>query len=514
VQYVVLYDVDGAPAARPRMLADAGEWSLLYADGRTSIHGWREAPQGSPFLSTTQQWPEQAAFGEWHVAAPVVGPNRGPVRPDLWDQFRRGPDPLPLEADGAGFYLEQFAIVSERWPAAMPIAPWAADWGAIAGLTSAAPGIVPAVNGLALTRYRAFSPFLPVVGAGPPAPLLASIRLARQALARHPDDLKAHLVLAQAYQHLWYDLEGRWTSNRTQRPQQLRQVQLSTALRNSLTLRPDSPQIHHLLRQYYFRINYLDLALEHLNEEYRLTRSGGRRPGMTLEQVQQQLDELQKLIKEVDTLVQRSRNEFEVEAANQPLNFKTQRAMERGLAKRALELLQQADAAQKAHAEVDLQVLLLLTTGQADEVRGGLEPALKPLLGANYEWYHTLLAAASGDYRSAGEYVEQILELSRPGLPQAALFLSDFPVFRGQTKPDSLFLGVNSLLSAARNLAALHTVRGILALEQGDNEAAAKSFRDALQVGRAPGEKGPSDMTFDGRPIAVRYLRLIEAMVP
>lgn len=58
-------------------------------------------------------------------------------------------------------------------------------------------------------------------------------------------------------------------------------------------------------------------------------------------------------------------------------------------------------------------------------------------------------------------------------------------------------------LSAARQQAELTVVRGLVALEEGDNDLAKRSFEAALSLGDGP------KFQFESRPVAVKYLDLL-----
>jgi hypothetical protein len=516
IRYVVLNTMGEDDALRSwvRMVTNPEAWSLLYTDGRISILGWL-TPPAPAFFRTARYDPRELAFGPQPVKAPEQGPGRSAQRPDLWQQFLHAPAPHPVAADGASLLWTYFSIASEhwptaRWPTATVAALWFADWTSAVGRAAAVPGTVLAPFEFATVRFNLQWQFLGGQGGGPPAPLLLAVRAARQALDENPDDFGAWFSLAQTYRHLWMDLEARWSSRQYQRPLMLRQVQLATALQNALTLRPDSVEAHRMLWDYYLRVNYLDLGLDQLNEEYRLLREGGRGRDETVQQFQQLLDGKQKYIKELDTTVSRARNEYAIAAANQPAGAKAALALQRGLAKEALTILMQVDPAQFGDQELNLELLLLLTTGQTEIVREGLQPQMRAKLGASYEWYQTMLAAATGNYRDAGQYVDDLTAVARKEASHSVLVLTDRLTLRGDMDPTTMFYGLNGIATSVRNVASFYSLRGLIAVEQGDNATALKSFRQALDYGRQPGETGLGALDFDGKGIAVRYGFLLE----
>ncbi len=86
---------------------------------------------------------------------------------------------------------------------------------------------------------------------------------------------------------------------------------------------------------------------------------------------------------------------------------------------------------------------------------------------------------------------------------EGTLRLFESQTFQGGLTPGSLY-GASTMSSRVRELADWRVLRGMLALEQGDNAVAAKYFQEALDLGER--EK----FQFESRPIAVRYLQLIK----
>src|SRR5262249_13194797 len=154
--------------------------------------------------------------------------------------------------------------------------------------------------------------------------------------------------------------------------QRVRQLQMVTALEYALILKPDDSEAHRMLFELYSQARYLDMALDHLKEVVKSVNASGPGPNETREQFHQRMDNLQKVLKNMDTQVTRLRNEYELSAANQPLLNKAQMALNKGLGKRALELLLDADPAQIDIKELNLLLELLLSTGQPEKVREGL----------------------------------------------------------------------------------------------------------------------------------------------
>jgi tetratricopeptide (TPR) repeat protein len=296
----------------------------------------------------------------------------------------------------------------------------------------------------------------------------------------------------------------------------LRRCQLIAALQQALLVNPDAEDIHQALRSVYMTLGYMDLALDHLNEEIRLTRAAGPRriPGQveTREAFQQRLEELEKFRKKADSDLQRVRNDYELRAASETLGAKAQLAVQRGLAKRALEVLRAADSSQMTGQEYGILIHLLLTTGQIEELRQGFGPQFKSMLGPEYDRLSYLFAAAAGNYDEAGKYLDDLISgLEKQVLEFATRHLQT-QMFQGAVSPNNLLSLLGGVAELTRSLAMYRTIRGMLAVEQGDTVTAAKYFRQALQTGG--GQETPDGGTFgfEGRSIALHYAALLEAV--
>jgi tetratricopeptide (TPR) repeat protein len=507
-------DRDGQRAFQ-RMLPNWHQWSLVYTDGRTSILAWKD-PQGrgeSELFRTGRIDLEARAFGPEAERAPAEGPGRAPVRRDLSSQFLMTPAPQPLATSQAMFYREYFQNMTGRWQLTFLGFERLLTWHSAVAAAGVAPGSVTAVANLPWMTASPSLPFLNLHGSGPPASVLLTIRAARRALLENPDDAQAYRELAVGYGVLWQALEERWTVGRAPRVAMLRRIQQLAALQQALLLNPDAEEVHRALKTVYLALGYYDMALEHLNEEIEQTQRNG--PVRTLEQIEtleefrKRLEELEKVRKEVDSQVQRVRNDYELRAAREPLGVKAQLAMQRGLAKRALEVLRQADSAQMTAEEFSILVHLLLTTGQVDELLQGFGPNFKTMLGMEYDWFNVLLAAAAGNYNQAGKYLDEIIATLEKEAATFTLLQVQSQTFLGALRPQGLYALTTGAGDRVRNLATYRTLRGLLALEEGDTTTAARFFRLALQTGGEKSAAASEPFEFDGHQIALRYASLL-----
>src|SRR5205807_2004642 len=119
------------------------------------------------------------------------------------------------------------------------------------------------------------------------------------------------------YLALWQQQEEVWASMSQMSPgqsarQQMRQIQLITALEQGLRLRPTDVQAHQTLGEiYYSQTLYHDLALEHFQEALK---RAARDPGETQDQFKKRLEDSQQRLKGLDDDVRRQKNEFQLES--------------------------------------------------------------------------------------------------------------------------------------------------------------------------------------------------------
>src|SRR5262249_16717551 len=151
-----------------------------------------------------------------------------------------------------------------------------------------------------------------------------------------------------------------------------------------------------------------------------------------------------------------------------------QLAYQYGLRKKTLELLRQPHtiAPENQALEADMLSLLLLFTGQVEELTDGLSTA-QPFLGPKYEWYSALLGAATGNYQRAGESLDAMIAAQESQLGNTAVRLMRGLTLQGGMEWRSLLI-LGILSDQAQDLSGLRTLRGVVALEQGDTAAAAR----------------------------------------
>jgi tetratricopeptide (TPR) repeat protein len=502
------------------------EWVLVYTDGQTSIFRWNDPrKRANPDAGLPRRFdPNPLAFGPEATRAPESGPTKAPERLEKWELFLYGTPPRPLDGDAARRYVlyfqesPRFGQIPLWVPPYMLTAEWLAWAGTISeiGLTpSTSTGTYPATvltatqpvrtQGLAQMDFM-----LRGRDAGPPGALLLAVRAARRAIAESPEDFNGYFALAQAYEALWLKQEETWTTRpynpRAPYPRQkMRQIQIITAWEYSLRLRPNEFVPHYQLFDHYQQMGYMDLALEHLGKAVEILETIGLSPDVDREAYRTQLEALRKTHKALDEEVNKQRNRFVLESADKALGVKVQMAMGRGLAKRALDLLQEdTEGAQIDIKEANQELELLLTTGRPHDVRQLLEDSdLRPRMGLNYDLVTLFRAAAAGDYLAAATTLEEtIAELEQANAAQMVDLLRG-EAFQGNLGPGTIF-NIGSLLERVGLVGQFMELRGLLALEEGDIATATRWFNRAEEI------SNQGQFYIESRPIGVRYLQLID----
>jgi hypothetical protein len=403
-------------------------------------------------------------------------------------------------------------------------------------------------------------PFFASLAERPPALPLLAVRAARRAVAANPEDANAWLRLGQAYVLLRGYTCERSGEGMLPPLAQLRHIQIVTALGQALRLDPDLEAAHRELAYLYGERRFLDQALEHRREEIRLSQRAGPRPDETPEEFAYRMDLEERDLAKLEVIVEENRGKYlsAVRQLQGDRRAQAELALRLGLARQAVdEVLLSSPADLLGSAGLRLEVELLLSLGRAHEVRGVLgDKRLRPikqglgyydLPGPNnrdggalyplpyrwpaYEWLHLLEAAAVGDYDQARVDLratradlrarhDRLRQQPRgleaqawallPGVLSGPLpFLPAFSTLAlGQTlaQKAALEAGEQALRAQQADLAVLE---GLLALEQGDPDAARSAFAEAQELGAPPaGAAAP----FAGRPIATGYLGYLTAV--
>jgi tetratricopeptide (TPR) repeat protein len=548
VRCLILYDPDlqrMTPA-----LAEAAQtpqrWRLLRVDGQAVLVGWQGGPDALPAAPTFDA--EREAFQPGASTLPPAATDEpGPLalsETPWWSpELRTQPSGSSWQADAAAVYVRLFqASAGQRWEervavhaAGLLVLPASPPPGSSAGSCLGVP-VRLAAEGMFLWDLSERSPALP----------LLAVRAARSAVAAHPDDGKAWLVLAQAYLAL-----GRGTTEYHAGLPPLaavRQAQTAAALVQAVTCQPSLATAHEALALLYVEARYLDLALRHRNAQLRLTRRAGRLSGESQAAFDSRLEQLKQVAEQLESVVQDSENRYFVRTqslAADPL-ARARTALQLGLGGKALEdvLLRSSPDLYKAEG-LRLLLELLLSTGRAQEVRVLLDReemrrnpdglGVQELVGNQqegaphwryrfhaYDWFDLCQSAAAGRHDGAGRAVERLRERQRlfgeqltdrltrevAGRLTTEVGLGAVPgalalryEARGERDRAVGLFGQNRFLLVVR--ADLLVLEGMLLLERGLPGEARETFRRSLPLYRQAADTAPA---LPGQPLALRYL--------
>jgi hypothetical protein len=543
-----------------RLADDKDDWTLLHIAGQALIVGWNEARPAGGFAQLAFD-PARLAFGPQDntaqheaPAAPGAGPAQLPAPRTFWDRLAGPPAAPTWESTAATMYLHYFNDIEagqrrRQWRTAM--VRYAASLAGVPAQPSALPQVVfqlVASRELLveedtprfLVREQLGPFFAQLVERPPDLPLLA-VRAARRAVAANPRDANAWLRLGQAYLLLRNLTVERSSEGLLPPLAQLRQVQTVTALEQAVRLDPDLEEAHHQLAFLYGGRNALDRALDHRREELRISRRAGPRPGERAEDFAYRLESLDKDTAKLVTLVEDHRTKFAAAPPSPQGDRRTLAglALDLGLLRTAVEeVLMQTPPDLLGAPGIQMELDLLLVLGQADQVRAILNDdrirASKHGLGeyqalpyhwTAYEWLHVLETAAVGDYAACREDLRAIRAAKRAEYAQLDQQTRDFDL-RVPVLLPGLLSGPPRFLPAFTALALGHAfeekaaleahvrmllaqqadlcvLEGLLALEQGDTDAAQSIFAEASDLGAA--------VSSASRPIAARYFGMLNA---
>lgn len=541
--------VIGALALPTALWRDAQHWELLATNGRLSIFGWKGTEATSdpgPFRELRFN-ANRPAFGK-DLPADSRSPEEGPAPPaprGPWVDFALGPVSQAPELDESVLYRVYHYDYSSLWrdPAAATY-----HLGLVSGaagdcsLGGAVNGAVQAMLTVPGERSSVASmlniAFIRNQETSPAAPLLLALRAARRAVAASPDDPDSYLALAQCYNLLQRD-QFADTFNPIPLLVKLRQIQIITALYHAALLKPDAPEPHRLLAEMYLQLKldnpslptsntHLDLGRDELKKWLDAYVAAGPAKGQEedFRKGKQQIEErLQRLEKQLKTQM----DNFELESAQlkRPVE-RANKALEKGLAQEALNSLPDIAKEEAREDEAMAVVSLKVLSGRTGEVlnvdRGVTEVS------------RLFMDAALGNYRNTDQILAHMIEVRETDNTRRFLNLLRGQNFQTVLKEDSMN-EYNQLVAAQADVADLLVIRGLLALEAGDTQAAAAQFRRALSserprnqwllgvlplagpsvleqlviIGALPDARVQFRFDFSGRPMAERYLRYLEA---
>lgn len=499
IDHVAVYSPDVQTTIRfatQMMLGSTEHWTWLRGDGRAEIFGWSATPASDAArrFAAHRLDADRRAFGV--IAANAANERDRAPRPprplNLWEQFVRGPAPHAPGYGAARRYLNYFEIDQEQQARRQARRRDFIQLAALVGGGAVANSNAAGPVGTSLLAYAGDLParLIGISDGGSVAPLLLAVRAARSAVAENPNDADAWFTLGLSYVALWNYEKTRFST--TPVLNQLREVQTLAALQNAVALRPNYAEAHEILSGIYLNMTHsgdprirthLDLAFEHRKEALQLARAMGPSAGASGEAFDKRFAGAEEFLKKLEQAVQRQRDDFEQRARDPRLASpiaKAQLALELGLAKTAVDVLDKADRAQFSGGEAGFLLQLLISSGRLDPVRELDSQLADP--GLKF-----LFAAAEGDYRRADETLQELIANIERSRTDNLFALFRFQPTPPYPVPGQFYLNSFGSLSQITGLtldwAEWLAVRGALALEAGANDKAAREFGKVLALG-------------------------------
>jgi hypothetical protein len=560
IDHLVLHDNDRRMKLLLSRLSYPGidrEFPLLYLDNNTAIYGWRDpdAEAASQSLAPIDL-DRQAFHPPLEKGAPQEWPGREPAPSNWYSGWIKPRQARSADCDEAELFLAYFDAQrlklqiqhEQEWTALSAALPFSAGL-RDSGPTGSAALAVRLAFANALTRNQADSKdqasrleqfavtlgrsYVAAEDRGPPTAAYLAIRAARRAIHANPDNARAYLLLGEAYQRLIYETWDRVGMAPLSRLERIRRVQAITAYSHALALQPDLKLAHEQLAGIYRSTNSGDLLLKHLTEQLRLEKAAGPLPGENAEQFKNRLVPLEKQVADVQTEVQKRLDTFELVAANYKILDRAKEAVAKNLPGKALQVLEASDISAFGVEGMTIELELLLLSGRVREVREWMEPAHEEMIGVEmYSVLQLMMFAAGGDYAAADKELQILAAAAdaepRDGGPspyrnEIATTIANFILegavvdgspLRAVRRPLDRMLGINQIqaqVNGLRRHAELVVIRGLLALEVGDDamaESLLRSAVDGLYVNDQTAAAG-GGIDFGGRLLAQRYLGLL-----
>jgi tetratricopeptide (TPR) repeat protein len=503
------------------------EWTLIALHGHVAVYAWTDpeplepGAQGAllrpdPVVQSMQLDPYVLAFGPTAKPAPPQGPDRGPHTrgEDYWDDFRQAQLAVPPDSAEAQFHfiMSEFEATHIRHE----ILEACGQQILSAVLSGSSVRSVPQLYYFQqVTLPRAQS--APPGKFHPPASLYLALRASRRALAADPDDNRALRWLGINYTKL-HELEvpEELFTNPNSLLSEIRRCQIAGCLVQALKAKPDDLDAHRLLARYYHRQNWKDLELQHLKEAARLTVDAGRLPSESDDEFRNRLYEMNKTVEALDKPVRDAQNDFLIATKNWTrVKDKVAFARERGLMGQAIDLLEHSSVPELGADGQILELWLLLQAGRVREVKEAWKDNLTestesypvgPFFLPIYKWLMVLQAATLGEYDEADRLLKELIDVARArnkreltrliGSGVAYLFRTDFIDPSGQRPLTWTIVQRQEFLKRLQGFryiplepaeeGELNVLRGMLAVEAGNNRHAEECFRHALNLTAPP----------------------------
>jgi len=546
INHLILYDPDPVRlfSGLDSLLNDPEQWPLLYVEGNLAVFGWRDPALGESG-DTFRAWQLDLNRLAFHPAAdkkaPRQAPDQEPEPREWWEAFWKPASPRPIDRDEARLHLLH-AEASRGLVLNKNVDQWvgsqgAALLGAVAGWPgspwhmdaflriSLLPPLMPSAENksdsapvIDRLRRRVQGNYAIQLDDVPPALLYLAVRSARRAVAANPLDAQAYAVLGESYlRFLDSTRESVW-GKRLSELAQIRRVQASAALNQAISLNPTLARAHHELAGLYREMNCLDLSLKHGQAHYKLTQKAGPPPGVSAEDFRESRKQYEEAVNGMASEMAARENKYTLESAGLSVLERAMMAAQMGLAGKARDILLESDISAFGPQGMELELDLLLRTGQPRKVEEWTGPEHLATLGqTRYHWLHAQALAAIGNYALAEEECAQLAYAAAGGEEAGPVPLRDrMALLVGQAILNDQ-VGAGSMLhllwrrygrlqfhsrimglsTSLKQQADAHVLRGLLALEEGEVDEADAAFRLALTLWQD--DAADSGLDFNGR---------------
>lgn len=536
VGLLIIHGDDQPSIAAMKNLSPAyRETPLLCLQGKTAVFGWRDPlGKGKDLYAGMARDLQTEAFADKAVAEPTL-PARDPVMLRWWDAFWRPRITPSVDRDEAKTLLALFDGNLPKQREKL-IAQGQAKCVAELVYSALLPGpansnccLLANINRDPVMMNRLLNAFVQDQDEGSLSTLYLAVRACRRALQANPDDAQTWFLLGETYARLReFTRERSWGSVLGN----FRTCQELACYRQALDLNRRNWRIHQRMADIFAgMVDYKDLTLKHLKEIYKI-RSAGREPGEAREVYRDRMQKLKSVIEALDNEMQSLLDRFAANSANLRVVDRANMAGQYGLSGTALDILLKSDIAAFGAKGLEIELKLLLNSGQVNKVKSWLDPDHRRLLGdLHYLLISAQLEAGLGNYARAQSALQEMLlgqvgEKKLHPINLVALELGNIVLYESAGGPlkffpianlnvraskDSLSKNIASNLGLMNQEAVSLVLQGTLAVEAGDNKKASACFRQALAFWNSTaGIAFQDDRSQTGRRMAQFFLRQME----
>jgi hypothetical protein len=468
-----------------------GEWTVCELQDSAVVFGWKDPQQPAQVQEVDRLKANfaQRAFGADAVTAPESGANRPPQPRPWWSELWEAPLPIPPAETEAALHVIRFRAVKpayeedtvRQWRALLAACQVGQATATIPAaenslvllrvattITARLEGTLDPEHVTPLDRYcltREQEHYLRQ-DHGPPETLFLAVRRGRQAVAANPDDARAHLWLAQAYEQLLSDTREALLAGGVQEIGTIRRGQIIAEANRALRCDP-SPAVardaHDLLVRVYSALpTHRDTLVRHARARLEAMREAGGAPDEKPAEFAARIAASEKALEQVDKELKQLQDKHTIGTEGKRLLETARAALQFGLADKALNLLRNTteiqdlmDPRTRTMAGRDLLVELLLHNGELEQLIDMLSlEGVRQDPDTQYQLllYNLRRWAAEGDYAQA-----------RGGLDRL-LAMTDEQIVRG--KINSVQASMRSAMLSA-DLTRLHLLYAWVAVEEG-----------------------------------------------